>query len=262
MLLSVVTIAKNDLPGLIATRESVERQDVPPLQHIIVDGASTDGTISWLEALESRRSAAPEVTIRSAEDSGIYNAMNRGLQLVSPKASHILLLNAGDELADPSTLAHIDAHLKKAGSQWCFGKSMLSADGGRTGAIHALHIWPWLRFITGLGTVPHQATVVSAQLAKEVGGFREDVGHSADQEWILRLWAKSSPSRISDVIAICDDSGISSRQAPGTWAKAMSNYRADHGMQFKPRPVDVVVTWLAVGFDLAKQAVTRLTSRQ
>lgn len=94
---SIVTITYNAEGVLKRTLDSVLSQSYPQVEHIIVDGASRDATVSIAEEYqtESER-VAPEhvVKIQSEPDKGLYDAMNKGLKRAT--GDYILFLNAGD----------------------------------------------------------------------------------------------------------------------------------------------------------------------
>lgn len=98
--LAILTVVRDDRPGLIATRDSLRAQRWRGFDWIVVDGASTDGTAEWLTA-----HAAETVWWRSAPDRGLYDAMN--IALAAARSSHVLFLNAGDRLATPDSAALI-----------------------------------------------------------------------------------------------------------------------------------------------------------
>lgn len=103
--LAIVTVVRDDLSGLLATRASLRAQTVPAYDWFVADGASTDGTAGWLA-----RHGAEAAWWRSAPDRGLYDAMNIALDAVadrSPACSHVLFLNAGDRLADDRVLERL-----------------------------------------------------------------------------------------------------------------------------------------------------------
>jgi len=88
MKISIITVCYNALEDLKKTRSSILMQTEVAVEHIIIDGASTDGTREWLATL-------PQDTIwRSEKDNGIYDAMNKGISLAT--SPFLLFLNAGD----------------------------------------------------------------------------------------------------------------------------------------------------------------------
>lgn len=82
MKLSIITVCYNSVATLRDTIESVLAQDYPQIEHIIVDGGSTDGTLGLIEEYASK---ADSKIVRwiSEPDQGIYDAMNKGVQLAS-----------------------------------------------------------------------------------------------------------------------------------------------------------------------------------
>jgi len=95
---SIITICLNNKDGLIRTYESLKSQSCDEYEWIVVDGVSTDGTIDFLNALPK----SSEFTWSSVSDSGLYDAMNKGMALANGK--YLLFLNSGDELANSLTL--------------------------------------------------------------------------------------------------------------------------------------------------------------
>lgn len=98
MLLSIVTVTKNNLSGLKKTVESVAKQEGIDCEYVVVDGGSSDGSKDFLinsGAVVSRWISEP--------DSGIYDAMNKGIRLA--RGEWILFLNGGDLLSSNDALA-------------------------------------------------------------------------------------------------------------------------------------------------------------
>lgn len=90
--LSIVTVSLNDLAGLTRTHNSLAPQLDPRAEWIVVDGMSCDGTINFLESCSDVR------TYLSEPDSGIYDAMRKGVDLAT--GDFIIFLNAGDTFSD------------------------------------------------------------------------------------------------------------------------------------------------------------------
>ena len=129
MKLSIITINYNDAEGLRKTLASVAAQTYPNIEHIIVDGNSTDNSVDvireYASTLTSRLSPlASRLKWLSEKDKGIYNAMNKGLEIAlgkrvvnddhtsSPLASdYIQILNSGDILAAPDVTERMMAAL-------------------------------------------------------------------------------------------------------------------------------------------------------
>jgi glycosyltransferase involved in cell wall biosynthesis len=119
MSLAIITITRNDLSGLCRTVASIEAQTTPPTEHWIIDGASADGTRDYLAALPIH----PSRHIVSEPDSGIYDAMNKGVARAS--ADFVWFLNSGDTCADPAVVADLLAALRaRPDLDALYGKSL------------------------------------------------------------------------------------------------------------------------------------------
>ena len=100
ILFSIVTINYNNLNGLSNTVESVLHQTCDDKEFIIIDGHSKDGSIDYLNKL-----SLDFVSVIIEEDTGIYNAMNKGLKRC--QGQFVVFMNSGDTFYDKSTLAKI-----------------------------------------------------------------------------------------------------------------------------------------------------------
>ena len=86
---SVITITYNAAPVLQATLDSVLMQDYPHVEHLIIDGASTDETVQVAESYRQQSAETDNehvVRIQSEPDNGLYDAMNKGLRLATAKS--------------------------------------------------------------------------------------------------------------------------------------------------------------------------------
>lgn len=92
MKVTVITVCRNCAAAIEATVRSVLAQDYPDLEYVVVDGASTDGTLEILG-----KYAARIATLASEPDRGVYDAMNKGIRLA--KGDYLLFMNAGDVFA-------------------------------------------------------------------------------------------------------------------------------------------------------------------
>lgn len=102
--LSIITINYNNAEGLRKTMESVFAQTSKEFEYIVVDGASTDGSVDVIRASASQAEGLTFTWI-SEKDSGIYNAMNKGLKM--SHGEYTLMLNSGDYLVDEHVIERI-----------------------------------------------------------------------------------------------------------------------------------------------------------
>ena len=112
MKLSIVTINYNNVEGLRKTLASVAEQTFRDIEHIIIDGGSTDGSLDVIREYESSYSLkANSLTIKwiTEKDKGIYNAMNKGI--CKATGDYCQFLNSGDSLAAPDVTERMMAAL-------------------------------------------------------------------------------------------------------------------------------------------------------
>lgn len=136
-LFTVVTVCWNDLDGLQATGESLRSQSLTDFEWVVIDGGSSDGTREWLEA------EAGVARWVSEPDSGIYDAMNKGIDRAAGR--YLLFLNSGDRLADPSVLADVGVAIAGTGAALVYGDAIDRAPDGRRYYREARSAaWLWL----------------------------------------------------------------------------------------------------------------------
>src|SRR5687767_14136440 len=100
MKISVITVTFNSARTVKDTIESVQAQQFPQVEHIIIDGLSSDNTLPVV------RQYSNIAVVVSEKDSGIYDAMNKGIRLASGDV--IGILNSDDVYADNNVLNEVD----------------------------------------------------------------------------------------------------------------------------------------------------------
>lgn len=146
-LVSVVTVAKNALDDLRATCKSVSEQIYRNVEHIVIDGDSDDGSKDFIINFK-------KITkYKSEPDSGIYDAMNKGLAIAT--GEWMIFLNAGDRFMNASSISNFVA---AANFQDSFVCSNYTIDGGDNDAIGKTVITKPLQSWFGVvNTICHQA---------------------------------------------------------------------------------------------------------
>lgn len=101
-MLTIITVVRDDMIGLQATQASIAAQTITNYEWLVIDGASSDGTVGYLHELsETHR----QLRFVSESDGGIYDAMQKGL--INASNPFVLFLNAGDTLANSDSLSVI-----------------------------------------------------------------------------------------------------------------------------------------------------------
>ncbi len=96
--ISIVTVVYNGVDLLEGTILSVIQQSYPNIEYLVIDGASTDGTLDIIQKFESKIS-----TWISEPDKGLYDAMNKGIKMAT--GDFICFMNCGDKLYADDTLS-------------------------------------------------------------------------------------------------------------------------------------------------------------
>ena len=109
-ILSIITINYNDAEGLRKTLASVAAQTYKGIEHVIVDGGSTDGSVEVIRAYADTQAAHPVKWV-SEKDKGIYNAMNKGIRMAT--GNIIGILNSDDFFTSNNVLQEIAQIFKK-----------------------------------------------------------------------------------------------------------------------------------------------------
>ena len=177
-LISVITITYNASATLPLTMESVAEQTIKDFEHIIVDGASTDDTLSV-----ARRMGSERLRILSESDDGLYDAMNKGLKMALGR--YLIFLNAGDRFHSADTLkAYADAIEERVPDIIYGDTDIVDIEGNRIGPRHlsAPDILTFDSFSKGM-LICHQAFMVRKDIAPL---YDTDYRFSADYDWCIR----------------------------------------------------------------------------
>lgn len=189
--LTVITVCRNVLPALKRTTASVLGQKAVfpsvSIEHVIVDGASTDGTPEWLA--DMKESGKIEVFV-SEPDCGIYDAMNKGINLASGRV--LLFLNADD------VLEQVD--LKPCLEPILSGRARVTCAVTRQYDHTAVHLFrPEKDKIYFSTPMCHQAYLAEASLYRELGGYRAEMFRcGADADFMYRAVKQTGFPHIVD----------------------------------------------------------------
>lgn len=119
MRVSIITVVYNNHEGIGRTVEAVLGQSVPPMEYLIIDGGSRDGTLERAESFrEAMGRRGIDYRILSEPDGGIYDAMNKGIRLA--KGEIIGLTNSGDWY-EPDALEQALGLFEREGCELMFG---------------------------------------------------------------------------------------------------------------------------------------------
>jgi glycosyltransferase involved in cell wall biosynthesis len=179
--LSVITVVYNNVRDIERTMQSVINQTYEAIEYIVIDGASTDGTLEVIKRYESRIAR-----LISEKDKGIYDAMNKGLKLAT--GDYVIFMNSGDEFYAPDTVQKVFAAADDADIY--YGETEMVND-ERQSLGRRRHAAPkkftWRSFKYGM-SVSHQAIYIKRSLTEPY-----DLAYqlSADIDWIIRAAKKA-----------------------------------------------------------------------
>jgi glycosyltransferase involved in cell wall biosynthesis len=187
-LVSVITVVYNGARHLEETITAVASQTYPNVEHIVIDGGSTDGTVDILRRYDDKLGYW-----MSESDAGLYDAMNKGVALVDDPESYILFANADDSLYSPDAIAR--AMSQGQGADLVYGKMVLSDDqisgvAGREVSLDDL----------SRQTLCHPATFVRKRVFDQVGPFDTTYRIAADYDHIVRCFAAPVTTQFVDVV--------------------------------------------------------------
>lgn len=179
--LTVITIVYNNVRDIERTVLSVLNQTYPNIEYLVIDGASTDGTLEILKKYEGRLAK-----LISEKDKGIYDAMNKGLTLAS--GDYILFMNSGDELYASDTVENVFASAPDADIY--YGETeMYDEDWKSLGQRRhkAPETFSWKDFKYGM-SISHQAIYIRRSLTEP---YDPKYKLSADIDWIIKAAKKA-----------------------------------------------------------------------
>lgn len=189
MLITIVTVTYNAESTLERTLKSVEMQTHGNVEHIIMDGASKDGTLAIAQAYKERNDDR-DIRIVSEPDKGLYDAMNKAIAIAN--GEYICFLNAGDKLHNPQTLeyiVHIAQHNPNAGV--IYGDTDIVDDNGmklRDRRLSPPKRLNWRSFKNGM-LVCHQSFYAKRSI---VPAYDLTYRFSADFDWCVRIMKKAA----------------------------------------------------------------------
>jgi glycosyltransferase involved in cell wall biosynthesis len=240
-LVSIVTVVRNGAASLARAAESVLAQDYPAIEYIVVDGASTDGTLDVIRRLDGR------IAVWVSEpDAGISDAFNKGIALAH---GEVLGLLNSDDWYEPGAVAAAVRALEADGADIAHGK-MQYWEGARktylvTGDENLLE--------KGM-TVGHPTMFVRRACYERLGLYRHDFHQAMDYEWLLR--AKVSGARFCLV-----DRCLANMQAGGRgdqrWRESQREVARARGVHL-PEARGVVPYWTYVCWAIVKGTIRRM----
>lgn len=183
MKISIITVCFNAAETLGEALDSLARQNHPDIEHIVIDGGSTDGT---LDLLKAGRGLVTQW--QSAPDRGIYDAMNKGIALASGEL--VGTLNADDVYADETVLSQAAQAFADPTVDACYADLVYVR---RNHPDEVVRYWKSRPYTSGLferGWMPaHPTFFVRRRIFEQFGAFDLNFPRQADFELTMRFLA-------------------------------------------------------------------------
>lgn len=212
-LISVITVVFNGAATLEHTIRSVIGQTYDNVEHIIIDGGSTDATLDILRKYEDNIDYWV-----SEKDNGIYDAMNKGIRLATGDV--VGILNSDDFYAGPQVIEKVTALFKESGADALFADLVY---------VRPDNLDRVVRYYSGAGFTPdkfawgwmppHPTFFVRRELYERYGLFRIDYKIAADYELTTRFLARHKVryAYLPEVIVRMRTGGVSTRSLRSNW---------------------------------------------
>lgn len=240
MKFSIITITYNAEKVLQRTLDSVRSQTYRDMEHLIIDGASTDKTVAMADAYRQR--ASYDVVVRSEPDRGIYDAMNKGLRLAT--GDYVVFMNAGDTFHDERTLERVlggITELRNSGTPELrpaiiYGDTDIVDSEGRFLRKRHLSVpdrLTWRSFRQGM-LVCHQAFYAKLEIARDIP-YDLRYRHSADVDWCIRVMKEAERRhlplvRVPGVVADFLDGGNTTQNHRASLKERFTVMRHHYGL--------------------------------
>lgn len=243
MLFSIITVTYNAGRWLEGTILSVLSQSYPHIEYIIIDGGSTDETLSIIRQYEAGISRWV-----SEPDKGLYDAMNKGLEKAT--GEYVWFINAGDKINTADTVQQMVARLQKRKSlpDIIYGETTVLDENGKNLGMRRLRAprkLTWKSFRMGM-LVCHQSFIVRQEAAPL---YDLQYSYSSDFDWCIRCMKTAKAIYNSNMIlSNFLDGGVSTVRRKASLKERyaiMCNY-------YGKVPVSLLHLWFAARFYFSK----------
>ena len=229
--ISIITATFNAVSTLSECLSSVAKQVFANVEHIVVDGRSTDRTVDILRKY-------PHVSLIVSEpDNGIYDAMNKGINLSTGEV--VGILNADDFYASTNVLEEVEQVFQNSEIDACYGDLLYVSETDPGKVVRSWKsgnfsvekfYWGWMP--------PHPTFFVRRSIYERFGGFNLELGSAADYELMLRFLVrhKIKAAYIPEVLVKMRTGGVSNASLRNRVLANRMDRRAWEVNNLKPFP--------------------------
>lgn len=221
-LVSIITPTLNSEKYIRDNIKSILTQTYSNIEHIIIDGGSTDNTIAVIMEMD------PNAVILSEPDEGISDAFNKGLRLA--KGDIIAILNSDDYYADNQVIKKVvEMFTLKPEIMIIYGKvRFIDSDTEETLAIYYSEPFSLEKMKREL-IIAHPSTFMRGKVYKEVGEFSLLYRICMDHDYLLRAVKKYYPLAVDDIFTVMRRGGISTKSIYLAHREAYRIFRSNGG---------------------------------
>ena len=210
MILTIITINRNNAAGLEKTMRSVAAQIGGDFEYVVIDGASTDESVEVIRSFEA--TFGERMKWITEPDKGIYNAMNKGIGMAT--GDYLQFLNSGDSLVSDDITKRVTEALKSKGSlSILYGNMLKDMPGGKAmrDRCFAGREITFLGFYTG--SLNHSSAYIRRSLFNRYGMYDEDFKIVSDWKWFLQaiILGGEKPVYVDMDVTLFDMNGISEK---------------------------------------------------
>ncbi len=182
-LVSVITVVLNNEANIQTTIDSVFTQNYPNIEHIVIDGGSTDNTVSIL------KKNLDKISIFVSEpDLGIYDALNKGIKCAS--GSVISILHSDDVFYDNFVVTDSIEEMNSTHSEFCFSDMVIiDKNYGRVSRYYFSKFFKKWMFRIGW-MPPHPTCFINRALFDEFGYYSLNYDIAGDFDFLVRIFFK------------------------------------------------------------------------
>lgn len=183
---SIIICSNNSAKTIGSTLESIAIQSFRDYEVIVIDNNSSDNTLSIINEFKDR---IEKIRIISEADTGIYNAINKGI--LNSKGKVIAILHSDNYFSSKSILEIVYEELKFDNDIVTYGNILIVDSGNRIKRVWKSSTFNIRKLYLGW-TPPHPSLFVSSKIYSSIGGYREDLRISSDYDFILKLFKNRS----------------------------------------------------------------------
>ena len=183
MKVSIITVVYNNVKYIGESIESVLSQDYHPVEYIVIDGGSTDGTLDVVEKYRDKISV-----FLSEPDDGIYDALNKGINIATGDV--IAILHSDDLFCGECVVSDMVKRMSDTKSEFCFS-DMVIVDSVSDKVLRYCMAGYFSRWMFRMGWMPpHPTCFINKSLFDEFGLYSLKYKVAGDFDFLLRIFYK------------------------------------------------------------------------